>query len=407
MKLISKKKVIRACPICENNKAEVLHTQHFSLSKDCMLPNNYDVVACIRCGFVYADTKATQLDYDQYYKDLSKYEDTSVATGTGQGSLDAQRLKRAAADISKHITNHKKSILDIGCANGGLLSELRNQGFNDLTGLDPSSACVSYVNNLNIDVYLGSIFGENVSLPKKKFDLVILSHVLEHILDVRSAYKNALSLLKEDGLLYIEVPDASRYRAYYVVPYFYFDCEHINHFDLTSLGNLASINGLARVANDQIEIVASDTYVYPAVYALYRKENQPPNIEMVGYDADTKDSIVSYIDLSKKNDQWPALKEMVSSQKELVVWGAGSYAQRMLETSPLGQCNILAFIDRDSNKIGRELNGRMIKSPDFLWQTNAAILICSALHNNEIASEVKAMGVDNEIWDLKGKLNDK
>ena len=49
-------------------------------------------------------------------------------------------------------------------------------------------------------------------------------------------------LLNPNGIIYIEVPDANRYSNYYVVPFYYFDCEHINHFDINSLKNLFEDN---------------------------------------------------------------------------------------------------------------------------------------------------------------------
>ena len=400
------KKSIRLCPICNSNNAELLHNQRFELSEEHVLPNDYDVVACTKCGFVYADTKATQKAYDKFYKDLSKYEDASIASGTGSNQLDAKRIRRAISDITKHISDKNKSILDIGCANGGLLAELRRNGYKNVVGLDPSPACVDHIQNEHqIEAHLGSLFNANHLFTNQQFDVVILSHVLEHIVDIEQAYEKALSLMSGSGQIYIEVPDASRYSDYYVVPFFYFDCEHINHFDLGALSNLAFKHGLDRVAENQIEIIASDTNVYPALYGIYRK-NQKNDRQILVYSSRARESVFEYIKLSKKRDEWPLLEDLVSSQEEIVVWGAGSFAQRMLQSSPLSKCNITAFIDNDSNKQGKMLHGVPIRSSDVLNETNAAILICSALHSNEIANEIKTMGVNNNIFELKkGNVN--
>ena len=50
----------------------------------------------------------------------------------------------------------------------------------------------------------------------------------------------ARSILSVTGKIYIEVPDATRYEDYPFVPFYYFDAEHINHFDLRSMGQLAA-----------------------------------------------------------------------------------------------------------------------------------------------------------------------
>lgn len=134
----------RKCPICGEVWVEVLYTQHFSLPDNMMLPTVYDIVACSKCEFVYADTSASQKDYDLFYTDMSKYEEPVIASGGGNTLWDRERLTRVANDLESYI-NKSSAILDIGCANGGLLVILKERGFINLTGLDQSPSCVSYV----------------------------------------------------------------------------------------------------------------------------------------------------------------------------------------------------------------------------------------------------------------------
>jgi len=76
-------KVKRNCPICMNKTGIVLYKQNFELIEGHYLPNNYNIVSCTNCGFVYADSIAKQDDYDKFYKEMSKYEDKSTASGGG------------------------------------------------------------------------------------------------------------------------------------------------------------------------------------------------------------------------------------------------------------------------------------------------------------------------------------
>lgn len=73
----------RKCPICGTSEGEVLHKQHFVLPEGHPLSDGYDVVSCVKCGFVYADTTATQDDFECFYTKFSKYEDHLTATGGG------------------------------------------------------------------------------------------------------------------------------------------------------------------------------------------------------------------------------------------------------------------------------------------------------------------------------------
>src|SRR4030042_4107128 len=223
------KKFIRKCPVCSNGYGEVLYRQSFAMPKNFPLPAKYDVVCCQKCGFVYTDTPANQQDYNKYYQQFSKYESSVTTTKWNFNKL---------RPLLDYLPDKNVSILDIGCANGELLVELKKLGYKNLNGLDPSKKCVQNVKNQGINAYEGELFSIDLSIHDKKFDCIILSHVFEHICDLQTAADNVARKLNENGVLYVEVPDASRYLEYYIVPFHYFDAEHINHFDENSLNNL-------------------------------------------------------------------------------------------------------------------------------------------------------------------------
>ena len=52
---------------------------------------------------------------------------------------------------------------------------------------------------------------------------------------------------------------------------YYFDAEHINHFDCNALENLAGLHGFNVVDKGEKTIPASSAVDYPAVYVLLRK----------------------------------------------------------------------------------------------------------------------------------------
>lgn len=83
------------------------------------------------------------------------------------------------------------------------------------------------------------------------------------------------------------------------------------------------------------------------------------------------------------------------------MWGAGSYTSRLLETSILKNCNIIAIIDRDIKKQGNMINEIKISSPEILKQLDYSIIICSALYSENIYQEIKGMGINNSIFIMK------
>jgi hypothetical protein len=115
----------RPCPICKTGEVELLHSQRFALHEEHPLSSGYDVVACTSCGFVYADTSVTQADYDRFYAEHSKYEDVKTGTGGVENSFDWKRQQETALQIANFLQNTSVSILDVGCANGGMLKALK------------------------------------------------------------------------------------------------------------------------------------------------------------------------------------------------------------------------------------------------------------------------------------------
>lgn len=394
------KKVSRKCPVCLHDTGTILHHQHFAVPPQHLLPDSYDVISCSFCGFVYADTDAVQADYDHYYRECSKYEDPTVATGGGMWPLDAERMERTACDISRQVPFRETRILDVGCANGGLLAALGRKGYRRLTGLDPSRACTSFVRKCGFASVEGGLFSEvlhDQTVFSERFNLIILSHVLEHVHDVRTALGRLLNLLEENGEIYVEVPDASRYANYYVVPYYYFDCEHINHFDENALRNLFQQFGFTCLETARKEIRVSAAVLYPVIYAFFRKDGAVIPSETIHPDFSARESVRQYVEMSASRYRTDVLSELARSQRRLIVWGAGSYTLRLLEDTPLGQCNIVAFVDNDKVKQGTRLRNVLIHSPQILRGLSALIVVSAALHSDSILEEIRRMNLTHEV----------
>jgi len=383
------KKLLRNCPICNQINGKILHTQHFSLPDKSILPKVYDVVSCENCGFCFADSPASQADYDKYYNEMSKYEDKNTGTGGGLNPLDKLRMDTVVDLLAQFVHEKSNSIVDIGCANGGMLNCFHEKGFSNLTGIDISQKCVDNVKALGYDSIFGGIFNlEN--LKGKQFDCLIISHVMEHIRDLSEAAKNLTSLVNEDGLIYMEVPDASNYHNYFFVPYYYFDCEHINHLNITALKNLFLSQSFECVYYEEKSIAVSDDKSYPVLRTLFKKIKNNNLSTSFEKDSRVESSIKTYLDLSKHHSEHNELNELIKQNEPILVWGAGMYTLRLLEDGLLNKCNIISFIDKDSNKQGNKINDISINSPDVIKShSKMPIIIASAIHGKSIKAEIE------------------
>jgi SAM-dependent methyltransferase len=382
------KSLQRSCPICKNAlNGEVLHTQAFVLPEGHILSDasKYDIVSCSECGFVFADTPLGQDVYDRYYSQMSIYE-------LDYSDLDISKYMSQARLIGSFLEDDNAKIVDMGCGNGGLLQALKTLGFKNLTAVDPSHKCIDNIRSHGISGIEGSIFQNRVT---EKYDLVIVSHVLEHIVNVSAALHVLRNMLSEKGKIYIEVPDASHYADHYIVPYYYFDTEHINHFEEVSLINLGFKNGLIVNHLGKKELNLSSDIKYPAIYAVFEKTNSTGS-----WQTSARDRVMDYINLSKNETKTlNAICDLINSNEEIYVWGAGNYTMRLLENTSLSLCNIAGFVDKDLHKQGQKILNKTVYGTEKIQElpSETTIVVCAAIYSAEIVKEINAMNLKNKI----------
>jgi SAM-dependent methyltransferase len=384
----------RACPACGGHAAESFIRQRFVLEEGHTLSNGYSVVQCAVCGFAYADVAATQADYDAYYAKLSKYDDPATSTGSGESPLDRQRLEGTAAILDGILASKEARILDIGCAGGGLLAALQRSGYVNLVGADPSPACARQTRERIGEAYAGWI----TSLPPEigTFDCIILSHVMEHVLDVAGAMTTLRPLLRPNGRVYIEVPDATRYADHIYAPYQDFNTEHINHFSPVTLDNAMSARGFVNCGGGERLLHSSAHSFTPAIFRVYSASEIPDPLVP---DTALRPAILRY--MQRSAELLAAIDRRIATalavSDELIVWGTGQLTLKLLIDSCLSKARVVAFVDSNPIHQGRLLAGAPILSPSSLGPCLQPILIGTTLHHREIARQIEMLGLKNDI----------
>ncbi|HOI30152.1 MAG TPA: class I SAM-dependent methyltransferase [Melioribacteraceae bacterium] len=100
------------------------------------------------------------------------------------------------------------TILEIGCAEGGLIDVLTKTGF-DATGIELSRDRIDIAmkQNSSLKIIQGDITDQ--TLPDRigrKFDLIIMREVIEHVHNKYALFNNLNNLLNENGYLFITFP---------------------------------------------------------------------------------------------------------------------------------------------------------------------------------------------------------
>lgn len=389
----------RGCPVCLGQEPQLLHEQRFLPMSDGSLLTGYDVVACGSCGFCYADRIPTQDAFDQYYRDMSKYE--SVPASGNAFSFDVQRFRRTADRIRSQVPDTESRILEVGCANGLLLATLKKDGYRFVAGLDPSSECARTADRLyQIPVHCGTLSDHDI--PSESVNLAITIGVLEHVRDLDTALASIVTLLTEGGRIFLTVPDASRYVTGEDAPYQEFSLEHINFFGPCSLTRLMMRYGLKRVFLEQERLTMNSRTITPVIHAAFEKTASSFNEDNTK-DEETPRELRRYIELSAKAQDAmdPILEALAVSRRPLMIWGVGTHTLRLLASSALAKANLVGLVDSNPRYRGKRVMGFPILSPDDLFTSDAAILISTRGYQEALSEYIRQqLGLANEVITL-------
>ena len=92
-------------------------------------------------------------------------------------------------------------ILDVGCGNGGLLRRLQRHGFRHLAGVDPYAP-------KEADEPGFSVRRSELEAVEGTYDLIMLHHVLEHLVDPQRSLEEARARLSRQGRILVRIPVA-------------------------------------------------------------------------------------------------------------------------------------------------------------------------------------------------------
>jgi len=211
------------------------------------------VLTCTSCGFVFISPRRPALSDEQiqaYYqkggyrdpkgkrRDRSSPDRVKTAIGVKER---ARRRYRNICENQPRLVGKKGRVLDIGTNLGHFLGFMKEDGW-DAHGCEPDkehAAAGSKYYGISIDplLYVFTQYAE------RSFDLICLSHVLEHCADARSVVRKMRCDLKDDGRIYIEVPTIDRPYGGDLDKFFW--AEHLNYFSQNTLNALLIQEGYA------------------------------------------------------------------------------------------------------------------------------------------------------------------
>lgn len=376
----------RNCPICEETARKFITTLNFLLFDDSPLHGEGELVSCAMCGAVYYVSKNTAENYKQYYAFNTNYlRKNSRGMGTPCAS-ELERYRNTSCVLRRHTDNTLGLVADIGCGQGGCLQTLSEEGWERLVGIDPLEHSIEAVRRAGLKAELGVV--EHIPLPDASCAAVILGHVLEHLYTPKHALAEIRRVLKDEGVLYIEVPDAAAYPATAAAPFC--DCihEHINLFDSASITNCLAVSGFSLLEQGIAPLpggVGGDV----SLYAVFRKQVQPlPVVPNYTLAAAMNVLAHAHTELTRQT------VELLAKEKfRIHLWGLSSYGMHiawLLVQSGLE----LQVYDVSELRRTHTLCGKPIMPPESLlkhWSEHSRLVIPHSSYIEEIVRQAGTM----------------
>jgi len=149
----------------------------------------------------------------------------------------AGRLLRDA--LEPHGGNR---LLEVGCGAGGLLALHRRLGWT-VAGVEPHAAAAAAARARDLEVHHGRL---ETAPPWPPFDVVLVSHVLEHVVDPLALLRQSAARLAPGGKVIVVTPNARALGlAWFGSAWFALDApRHVMLFDAAALSRLAHAAGL-------------------------------------------------------------------------------------------------------------------------------------------------------------------
>jgi SAM-dependent methyltransferase len=235
----------KRCPLC-SGEASLLYSDCFDF--EYFVESSAQFYRCTDCGFVLMDPLPTRTELSELYPaDYHNFDPPS----NGISRLLLDRYYEHQSALCRRRMPEGGSFLEIGCAAGDILERMQRSGHHDVRGIEISREACEQAWKRGLNVFHGTL---DEFETDDKFDLVFMSHVIEHVLDPVATVAKIRTLLKPGGVLYLETPnvralDSRLWRGRWGLIHY---PRHLYLFDRSTVRRLLESAGLVdvRVASE-------------------------------------------------------------------------------------------------------------------------------------------------------------
>jgi SAM-dependent methyltransferase len=195
------------CLLCDSDKGKI-----FAQVESFGYPLVY--YQCENCGLIYQSLEESQAANPEFYrKTYRKIYQADEKPGDKDLWVQEKRANHLVSIVYDQMKDFPGRVLDIGASTGTLLNKMRDRFGSEVFGVEPGDAYRAFAKHRGIEMFpsLDALIDSSVD----KFDLISISHVLEHFADpVNELIKIKKELLDGEGCLLVEVPNFYAHDSY-------------------------------------------------------------------------------------------------------------------------------------------------------------------------------------------------
>lgn len=304
-------------------------------SNNFIFPYGVTLLVCRKCRHLQKHPDMRILD--ELY---SSYETDSILPNNEQIKFDVdipkttsyRLIENSLEFFSGSFLNKPLKMLDYGSGSGGMLHSFKD--------FFPGAEIYAYdVSKHNAALFEGiaKYFWTDFETIDERFDFISAVYCLEHIYDVKEVILKIRSLLNDDGILMVQVPNIEQ-NLWDIFVY-----DHIHHFSVDSLCSLLSSLGF--------DVIVPDRQIDRGITVIAQKTKITSCLNIHNHFTYSCDKLYKNLKI---------LDVIVENKEKVGVFGSsinstfiGGYLEESLEV----------FLDEDFRKIGKKHLGVKIISP--------------------------------------------
>ena len=266
------------CPVCATASFKRLTVPGHWIGQEVFGPlqGKLGLCRCRSCGFIFTNPRPAPEILERFYSGTTY---SCHKPNTAPAAVRVANYLLSLLDRPGQPKTPTRRLLDFGCGGGFLLRCARNAGW-DASGFDPGEEARRACREQGLPV-----FDSLDALPERGFDVVLLSHVLEHVEDFDGFFAVCRRILAPQGRLFIKSPNAASLRARLATPLLSrhagFDERyrafpiHLSYFTPGTLRRLLERNGFRVTFSATSGMGLEEIFLRPEPEPEYEKPETP------------------------------------------------------------------------------------------------------------------------------------